>query len=182
VARLIPISPNRGMTPVSHGAAHLAEAPMTAIWSIAPYRGQKAALSAALQSAHGLGFPEPGMAPAQGAVTLAWSGHEQAMLIGAVPDPALAAFAAITDQSDAWAHLLLSGPAARDVLARLVPIDLSPAAFAVGHAARSQLGHMNLLLIQPQDGVFALMVYRSMAATALHEVTQVMRMVAARGA
>ena len=38
----------------------------------------------------------------------------------------LGGLAAVTDQSDAWAGLRLAGDAAREVLARLVPLDLGP--------------------------------------------------------
>lgn len=102
--------------------------------------------------------------------------------MGGAPDAGLSAHAALSDQSDAWVRLNLSGPLARAVLARLVPIDLSAAAFPVSAAARSMLGHMNLLILHAEEGVFTLMIYRSMAATAVHELSQVMRMVSARAA
>ena len=49
-------------------------------------------------------------------------------------------------------RLNLYGPLARAVLARLVPIDLSAAAFPVSAAARSMLGHMNLLILHAEEG------------------------------
>ena len=44
----------------------------------------------------------------------------------------------MTDQSDGWTVLALSGAAAVDVLARLVPVDLRLAAFPVGGALRTR--------------------------------------------
>ena len=63
MADLTPKSPAHGLTPVMLAGVHLTEAPMTAIWSIAPYRGQTEALSAALQQAHGMRFPAPAACP-----------------------------------------------------------------------------------------------------------------------
>jgi heterotetrameric sarcosine oxidase gamma subunit len=182
VAELIPTSPAHGLTPVTLTDVALHEAEMTAIWSIAPYRGQERTVAAHLEKTFGLGFPPPGALLSNGAVSIAWSGYDQAFLIGAAPDPGLVAHAALSDQSDAWARLVLSGPLARAALARLVPLDLSPAAFPVGAAARSMLGHMNMLIVQAEEGVFTLMVYRSMTGTAVHELSRVMRMVCARTA
>lgn len=182
MAELIAISPAHGLTPVNLAGADLSEAPMTQIWSIAPYRGQAGAVSAALQQAHGLGFPDPGCMHESGPVTLAWSGLDQAFLLGAAPDTRLGAHAALSDQSDGWARLILSGAAARDVLARLVPIDLSPTACPPGSARRTLLGHMSALILHRGGDAFEILVFRSMAATAVHELSQVMRMQAARAA
>ncbi|WP_297614332.1 sarcosine oxidase subunit gamma [uncultured Roseicyclus sp.] len=182
MADLTPKSPAHGLTPVMLAGVHLTEAPMTAIWSIAPYRGQTEALSAALQQAHGLRFPAPGGMSETGTATIAWSGLDQAFLMGAVPDPGLAAHAALCDQSDGWARLILEGASARAVLARLVPIDLAPAACPPGSSRRTLLGHMPTLILHRGGDGFELVVFRSMAATAVHEVSDVMRKLAARGA
>ena len=40
--------------------------------------------------------------------------------------------AAVTDQSDGWAGMVLTGATRREVLARLVPLDLGPTAFPAG--------------------------------------------------
>lgn len=155
---------------------------MTPIWSIAPYRGQAAALSAALTAAHGLPFPAPGALLSKEGACIAWSGLDQAFLIGVAADPALASHAALTDQSDAWVRLILSGPMARDVLARLVPIDLSPSACPPGSARRTLLGHMPALILQRSGDDFEILLFRSMAGTAVAELAGVMKMVAARAA
>ena len=182
MAELIPTSPAHGLTPVTLADVALHEGAMIPIWSIAPYRGQEKTVAAHLQKTMGLGFPPAGALLSKGAVSIAWSGYDQAFLMGGAPDAGLSAHAALSDQSDAWARLILSGPLARAVLARLVPIDLSAAAFPVGAAARSMLDHINLLILHADEGVFTLMIYRSMAATAVHELSQVMRMVSARAA
>lgn len=182
MAELIARSPARGLTPVETAGAMLIEAPMAPIWAVMPYRGRAGALSEALATAHGLGFPDPGAVQGAGAVRIAWSGLDQAFLMGVAPDTTLAAHAALVDQSDAWTHLLLEGAAARDVLARWVPVDLSPAACPPGSARRTLLGHMAALILHPGGDRFEILVFRSMAGTAVHEITRAMRAVAARSA
>ncbi len=87
----------------------------------------------------------------------------------------------LTDQSDAWAGLTLTGPGARDVLARLVPLDLDRAVFPPGTAARSLLRHVALLLVATEEG-FELLIPRSLTRTAVEELAAAMRGVAARAA
>ncbi len=182
MADLIAKSPARGLTPVEAGGVNLTEAPMGPIWAVMPYRGKGTALSKALEKAHGVPFPEPGTLLRAGELRIAWSGLDQAFLMGVEPDAALAAHAALTDQSDAWTHLVLEGPGARDVLARWVPVNLSPAACPPGAARRTLVGHMSALILHPDGNRFEILVFRSMAATAVHELTRAMRAVAARGA
>lgn len=169
-----------GIDPVTIGAVTLSEAPFAPIWAIMPYRGKTASLSKAMEKAHGVGFPAPNEMTGQDGVHCAFSGLDQAVLIGMVPDARLSAHAALTDQSDAWTHLVLEGDDVAAVLARLVPVDLSPAAFPVGSARRSSLGHMAALFLRRKATRFDILVFRSMAKTAVHEVERAMKGVAAR--
>jgi sarcosine oxidase subunit gamma len=166
--------------PVTIGPLTMRAAPMAPIWAIAPYRGQTKAASQALEKAHGVAFPAPNAITQSGDVMLAWSGIDQAFLMGVPPDASLADHAAITDQSDAWAHLVLEGTTGADVLARLVPVDLRSAALPAGAAIRSSLGHMSALILRPADDRLHVLVFRSMARTAVHEIARAMRGVAAR--
>lgn len=160
----------------------LSQAPLTSIWAIAPYRGKTGDVSEALTQAHGLPFPEPGALHETESARIAWSGLDQALLLGVLPNAALADHAALTDQSDAWTRLILDGPAARDVLARFVPIDLSPAACPPGSARRTLLGHMSALILHPGGDRFEILVFRSMTGSAVHDLTRAMRAVSARAA
>jgi len=180
VADLIATAPD--LDPVATSGLRLTLGAWVPIWSIAPFRGQTAAISDALAQAHGLPFPAPGALHDAGGTRIAWSGLDQAFLIGAAPDAGLARHAALTDQSDAWAQMILDGPSVRDVLARLVPIDLTHAACPPGSARRTLLGHMTALIIHPGGDRFEVFVFRSMTATAVHEVTGRMKAVAARAA
>ncbi|PWK60903.1 sarcosine oxidase subunit gamma [Roseicyclus mahoneyensis] len=182
MAELIAKSPAHGLVPVETAGARLTEAPLAPIWSIAPLRGKTEAVSDALEQGHGLPFPAPGTLHAFQGVRIAWSGLDQAFLMGASPAPELSRDAALSDQSDGWAHMILEGSAARAVLARLVPIDLAPAACPPGSARRTLLGHMHTLILHPGGDRFELLVFRSMAETAVHEVARAMTAVAARAA
>ena len=112
------------------------------------------------------------------AARIVWAGREQAFLTGVEP-PALEG-AALTDQSDGWTVLTLAGAGAVDVLARLVPMDLRLGAFPVGQALRTQLNHMNVVILRTGDHAFEILGFRSMARTAWHELEAAMQMLAAR--
>ena len=181
MASLIEKSAAEGLLPLAAGAAELAEVTAGPITSIAPFRGKDRAVSAALKDL-GLSFPGPGKTVTKAGVACVWTGRGQAFLIGAEPPAALAGLAALTDQSDAWVVMRLSGAAAEAVLARLVPIDLRAATgFKTGTAARTLLGHMPLVIRRVGAAEFELMTFRSMAAHAVHELGVAMAAVAARG-
>jgi heterotetrameric sarcosine oxidase gamma subunit len=167
-----------GHAPVTHGHTTLAEWPLPRITSVAPFQGQDKAVAKALKTM-GLTFPAPNAAvTSKGTGRLIWTGRNQAFLLDADPAP-LAGLAALTDQTDGWCGLMLTGAGAADVLARLVPVDLRDSRFPVGRCIRTGLNHMNIVLWRRDDG-FALLVFRSMARTAWHELTEAMQTVAAR--
>ncbi len=180
MAELLAKTPCSGLVPVTHGAVTLDEVAVGPITSLAPYRGQRAALSSALTETVGLGWPEPGRSTANGDARLVWTGRDQAFLLGAAPDARLGDFAAITDQSDGWAVLRIAGAGVEDVLARLMPIDLAPDRFAPGHAARTLCGHMTVSVLRLDTQAVQIMGFRSMAGTLVHELETAMAAVEAR--
>jgi sarcosine oxidase subunit gamma len=155
----------------------LAEVDVGPITAIAVFPGGAKAVAKGLK-ALGLVMPEPSSFAEKKAARIVWTGRDQAFLVG-VAAPALEG-AAVTDQSDGWAVLAVSGAGASDVLARWVPIDLRLAAFPVGRAIRTQLNHMNVVILRVGDHAFEIMVFRSMARTAWHEIETAMLMVSAR--
>jgi sarcosine oxidase subunit gamma len=159
------------------GGVTLAEADPGPITSIAPYPGGARAVAKGLK-ALGLTFPAPNSFVEKKGARIVWTGREQAFLMGVAP-PVLEG-AAVTDQSDGWAVLALSGAAAVDVLARLVPVDLRLGACPAGTALRTQLNHMNAIILRTGDYAFEILVFRSMARTAWHELETTISMVAAR--
>ncbi len=86
----------------------------------------------------------------------------------------------MTDQSDGWTGLILTGAGAADVLARLVPLDLAPDAFPPGATARTELRHIMCALTALDGGGYEILVMRSFTGSAVHEIETAMRAVAAR--
>lgn len=169
-----------GLVPVVAGGLRLSETDLGPLTSVAPFKGQAAAVADILRQAHGLGWPAPGQVIGQGAPRVQWFGLDLALLIGVAPVAGLADHAALSDQSDAWAVLRLDGPGASDVLARLTPLDLRAQVFGVGATARSDLGHMAAAITRIAPQAYEIMAFRSMAGTLVHELSTAMTRVAAR--
>jgi sarcosine oxidase subunit gamma len=150
---------------------------------IAPFRGQEGAVAQALRGAFGLDLPGPGETRTSHAARAIWFGRGQVLLMGTTLPPGLLdGIAAVTDQSDGWAAFRLDGPGTDDVLARLTPLDLRPHAFPPGRTARTLLGHMASSLTRWDRDSCDILVFRSMAGTAVHDLTTAMDRVAARSA
>lgn len=177
--KLTAATPCAGLLPVSHGDLKATELDTGPITSLAPFKGRKQALSDALQASVGVGFPAPNTCLSSGQVRGVWTGMEQAFLLGTEAQADWSPHAAMSDQSDAWAAVLLAGRGAQDVLARLIPSDLRTAVFPQGAALRSLCGHMTVSVIHLPEG-YGILAFRSMAATLVHELDVAMRSVAAR--
>lgn len=167
-----------GQGPVTHLGTTLAEVDPGQITSIALFPGQEKALARAFKPLE-FSMPSVGEFQIKAGVTLAWTGRDQAFLIGAAC-PDLGVAAAVTDQSGGWAAFTLTGPAAADALMRYVPMDLRVSAYKPGSVLRSPLYHMSMVLIRTKDEAFTIMVFRSMARTAWHEIEVAMKSLAAR--
>ncbi|PRY25234.1 sarcosine oxidase subunit gamma [Aliiruegeria haliotis] len=70
------------------------------------------------------------------------------------------------DVSDARALFRISGEGAREVLARLCPVDLSPAAFGPGEMRRSRLAQVPAAFWIDETGTISLVCFRSVAGYA----------------
>ncbi|MFZ1725832.1 MAG: sarcosine oxidase subunit gamma [Albidovulum sp.] len=178
MASLLELTPCDGLLPITIGSVTLGELPPARITSVAPFEGRETAAAKVLR-ALGLGWPKPGCMVARNDTACLWSGRGQAMLIGAIAE-GLDGIAALSDQSDGWARMRIEGNDAEAVLARLVPVDLSRSSFGKDQAARTSLGHMMLLIARTGGQAFDLMVFRSMAHSAVHELEVAMKSVAAR--
>lgn len=121
---------------------------------------------------------EPNTSTSQGQVTALWLGPDEWLLIcpasetgslmGSLSAALHAVHAALTEVTDGQVTIRLSGPNARDVLAKGCPLDLHRRTFSTGSAARSTLAQASVLLHLVQDGpkrgpVFDLYVARSFA-------------------
>lgn len=138
-------------------------------------KGRTAAASAAALKAFGAALPKTPSFIAAKAVTFFWTGPGQwwaqartTATTGLEKDltTALGDTAAVTDQTGGRVILRLTGPRARDVLAKGVPIDLHPARFAPGDAAVTLAGHVGIALaLLDEAPTFELAVSRSWAAS-----------------
>jgi sarcosine oxidase subunit gamma len=159
------------------GTVSLAEVEAGPITSIAIFPGQAKSVAKGLKTL-GLTMPAPLSFGEKKGARIVWTGRDQALLIGI--DPPDLEGAAVTDQTDGWTTLALSGAGVVDVLARLVPVDLRLSAWPVGKALRTQVNHMNAVILRTGDHAFEVMVFRSMSRTAWHELEATMSMVSAR--
>jgi sarcosine oxidase subunit gamma len=168
-----------GLLPLKIGKVRAEEIVFEAVTSVALLAGKEAAVSKALKKQMGAELPAVGTTTGEAHKRIVWAGQEQFFVLGVALEPINGA--AMTEQTDAWASAVLDGPGSRDVLARLVPIDLRDAAFPEGKAARTLLGHMQAVLMRTGPERYGIMVFRSMAKTFVHELKEAMETVAALG-
>jgi sarcosine oxidase subunit gamma len=123
-------------------------------------KGQEAALKDAVTNAYGVDLPANSRA-AQGpsmsfigygpgqwlAVSESFGAESLARELG----QKLEGLASISDQSGGRTVLRVSGPRARDTLAKGLPIDLDPRAFPLGSAATSTISLMGVQIWQTDD-------------------------------
>ncbi|MEX0285278.1 MAG: sarcosine oxidase subunit gamma [Paracoccaceae bacterium] len=181
IADLYAKTPCAGLLPVRVANLTVTEVEMGVMTTLSLFHGTEATAYKALEDGHGLRWPAP-LTTGQGdGARILWFGRGQALLAGVTPDECLAAHMAVADQSDAWAAVHLTGDQADDILARLVPIDLRETVFPVGSTARTQLMHMQASITREASDRFLILVFRSMAATLVHDLKSAMEAVAARG-
>jgi heterotetrameric sarcosine oxidase gamma subunit len=181
VAELMIKTPLDAMVASTIGTVTLVEVDLGTLTSIAPYKGQAKAAAAALKAAHGIAWPAPLRATGKDGARAIWFGRDMILLAGPAVDAGLSEHAALTDQSDAWTAVQISGAGVEDMLARIVPVDLSVAVFKRGHTARTQVQHMNGSVTRIGADSFVILVLRSMAGTLYHDLERAMESVAARG-
>lgn len=178
VVSLIAKRPGDGRLSIQAGACTLSELDVGHITALMAYDKAEKSLSEAVKAAHGMALPAVNRATGTAAARAIWTGRGQVMLFGPAADPGLAQYSAMSDQSDAWTVVALTGPESDAVLARLTPLDI--AAMKRGHTARSTLQHMTASITRTGVKSFQIMVFRSMAQTLLHDLEVAMKSVAAQ--
>lgn len=148
--------------------------PKIQIVSVAALNGCIPAIAEALDASYGLQLPRcPGRLAVESLAILgtgprSWlctrdNGKSLADELGKV----LASTAAVTDQSDAYAILQLSGPKVLSLLEKGISIDLGGPAFPPGHSASTSCSHIGVVLwrLDDADGapVFEIALFRSFA-------------------
>jgi methylglutamate dehydrogenase subunit D len=140
-------------------------------------RGQSAALAQRIRERYGIELPQgsyrieiQGIALA-GVSPATWLGEcaNKDVEFAASLREELGPLVSVSDQSDAYAMLRLSGPHVRDTLAKLIPIDVHPRAFKIGDVAATTAAHMAVTLWRLDDAAngtprFDIAVFRSFAA------------------
>ena len=76
----------------------------------------------------------------------------------------------ITDQTDAWVILEISGSSSREALERICQLDLDKEIFQLDSMARTSMEHMSAIIIRKADDTFYLMSASSSAKSFLHAV------------
>jgi sarcosine oxidase subunit gamma len=146
----------------------IALAPPRGIVSIAAFNGAET---------FGLPLPTTPRRIEHDGVTYLWSGPGAWLAIA--DDPALesriatavAAKAAVTDQSDGRVILTVTGPHAAAILAKLVPIDLHPTAFPPDASALTLAGPITVQIWRREAG-FHLACFRGFAESLGHALVQ----------
>lgn len=121
----------------------------------------------------GCAFPDRTGIVTRGHAAMAWMSPDEVLLLlpyDAVRD-ALAQIAAAlagrhhlaVDVSDARALLQVTGPGAREVLAKLAPADLHPDSFGPGTMRRTRLGQVAAAFWMDTDESVAVICFRSVA-------------------
>ncbi len=161
--------------PKSFGATELHLAQPAAIATLAPFRGQGIAVADALKKLWKTGLPKTGKIRTVKSVILLWSAPGQWLSKGDFDPVALAValdgIAAVTDQSDAFAVLHLTGTGAADVMARLSPLDV--ATLAGTDVARTEIAALAGVVTPIKDG-YEIWLPRSAAHWGVDKITGAM--------
>jgi sarcosine oxidase subunit gamma len=120
--------------------------------------GRDAATGAALRPLFGADAPAPGHVLTRGPSSLIGTAPGQWLAVSfeagafdTLPRD-LAGMAAVTDQTDARALVMIHGADAAAMLAKGLSIDLDPSVFSAGRAAATSLAHVGVLLWRSDDG------------------------------
>ena len=170
--------------------ASLVEVSPRSIVSVSPFPGNEAEFNTAIDKLFNGAYPSPIKAfelIGKNACVLLPSSHGQWFLCfdDEVSDPLAKASdllgqmtsnqVAMTDQSDAWIILALTGPLIYLTLERICPIDCSLPKMPIGTTARTMVEHVGTIILRRPDEngdpCFWLMSARSYAASFLHVIT-----------
>lgn len=132
-----------------------------------------AGLTDPVQAVTGLDLPGPRQITQAGDRSLGWMAPDEALLIcpwgegaalqSALTDALAGLFATVVDVSDARAVFTLSGPHAREVLAKLAPVDLHPDQFGPGEIRRTRIAQAAAAFWMTGPETFQLIAFRSVA-------------------
>lgn len=135
-------------------------------------------VTTAARRAAGVEMPAPGRCGFDGESGLAWMAPDELLIF--MPRAEVSNrlerlhadlegthFLAV-DVSDARAMFRLDGAGAREVIAKLCPVDMSPEAFAPGMFRRTRMAQIAAALWMPQAGAMNIICFRSVAEYAFN--------------
>ena len=141
--------------------------------TVAARKGQARSLQDRVREAYGVDLPQTSRVVVGRDVSFVGYGPGQWLAVSeTLASEALArdlaerlkGLASISDQSSGRTVIRVSGPRARDVLAKGLPIDLDPRAFPLGSAATSTISLMGVQLWQADDTrSYDIAVFRSLS-------------------
>ena len=180
--------PPIGADPIVIDGAEAAEVTGMAIAAVAPPLGGEAALRNAVSLAVGADLPQVGQ--------MSRSKDQHIMLLSLQPDQvfvlaendgaatldmfttSIGNAAYVTDQSDGWAVVRISGPRSREALERICPIDLDPDLFGIGAVARTLMEHLGVTILREDEDAYLLMSARSSGLSFWHAIETSLRNIA----
>lgn len=131
------------------------------------------AIKTAATGATGVKMPGPNEVQTKGDNALCWMSPDELLVLcnySYVPQAfdklnksLNSAHALAVDMSDARTMFCVTGSAARDVIAKLTPADLSPAVFRPGQIRRSRLAQVPAAFWLEDDQTFRVICFRSVA-------------------
>lgn len=175
--KLEPTSPLNGASFDYEGLA-IRELLDVKLLSVAASSDQKSSASDALNQHCGVNWPEVGQSTSNGKTRCLGLQTDQVFVMNidanSIHDQLaedLAPNFPVTDQSDSWAAVEVSGNRSVDALERICPIDLHESVFVEGAVARSTMEHLSVIIIR-LDAAYLLLSPRSSADSFLHALTQ----------
>lgn len=130
-------------------------------------------LKVGANQAGGVKMPAQGMANVNGDCGLCWMSPDEVLVLcpygevearlDALTTRLGGMFALAVNVSDARAVFRLSGPHAREVLAKLCPVDLSPEAFRPGMFRRTRMAQVAAAFWMDEDQSIRIICFRSVA-------------------
>lgn len=154
------------------------QSPDYTIASVAVRAGQLPQLISIFAADYGVDLPQTPKRIAGRGVAVVWAGPGLWFVVAARGDgrdmelelkSKLAGIASVVDQSDSRAVLRISGKAARDTLAKGLPIDLHTSAFKPGDVAITHASHIGVIMWQMDDSpTYEIAMFRSFADSFWH--------------
>lgn len=158
----------------------ISEVTNRAIVSIAIPLGGEVALAEAFSKAYGAEIPKLGYSTTADLENSKFLGMQQDLMfyvfdceqpnaLKSIKDK-LGGCGHLTDQSDSWVMLMVSGLKSREALARICPVNLHPDIFSEDRVVRTLMEHLGVVIFRDGPDSFVLLAPRSSAESFLRTV------------